>query len=159
MSVPVLERLLPKRIDNHFRGYRAALWLLGIHVALKLVMSVNSIFNTRSVATGADGLRLDTLPLESAQLLLMLFALIAIGQLFLTLVALLALVRYRAMVPLVFAMLLLEQLCRRALVLDYAIARDGAPVGMYINIGLTAILSIGLVLSLTGSGYRREATT
>ena len=54
---PVLERLLPVRIDNHFRGNRAALWLLGLHVALKLIMSLNSIFNTRSVATGADGLR------------------------------------------------------------------------------------------------------
>src|SRR5262245_25630325 len=159
MSAAVLDRLLPVRIDNHFRGYRAALWLLGIHVALKLTMSLNSIFNTRSVATGADGLRLDALPPDSAQALLMLFALIAIGQLFLTLFALLALVRYRAMVPLVFAMLLLEQLCRRALVLDYAIARDGPLVGMYINIGLTAILFVGLMLSLTGSGYRREAVT
>ena len=159
MSVPVLERLLPARIDNQFRGHRAALWLLGLYVALKLIMSLNSIFNTRSVATGADGLPLDALPPESVQALLMLFALIAIGQLFLTLVALLALVRYRAMVPLVFAMLLLEQLCRRALVFDYAVARDGLPVGTYINLGLTAILVVGLVLSLTGSGYRRVTAT
>ena len=83
---PVLDRLLPARIDNHFCGHRAALWLLGLHVALKLIMSLNSIFNTRSVATGADGLRLDTLPPDSAQELLLLFALVvAISQLFLTL--------------------------------------------------------------------------
>ena len=155
----MLDRLLPARIDNEFHGHRAALWLLGLHVALKLVMSLNSIFNTRSVATGADGLRLDALPLDGAQALLMLFALVAIGQLFLTLLALLALARYRAMVPLVFAMLLLEQLCRRALALGYAVPREGPPVGTYINIGLTAILLIGLVLSLTGSGYRRVAAT
>jgi len=156
---PVLDRLLPARIDNQFRGHRAALWLLGIYVALKLIMSLNSIFNTRSIATGADGLRLDTLPPDGAQALLMLFALIAIGQLFLNLFALLALVRYRAMVPLVFAMLLLELLCRRALVFDYAVARDGTAVGTYINLGLTAILFVGLVLSLTGSGDRRVAAT
>lgn len=153
----MLDRLLPARIDNDFRGYRAALWLLGIHVALKLVMSLNSIFNARSVATGADGLRLDALPPDGAQALLLLFALVAIGQLFLTLLALLALVRYRAMVPLVFALLLLEQLCRRAVVFEYAVPREGAPVGTYINLGLTAILLIGLVLSLTGAGYRRGA--
>ena len=152
----VLDRLLPVRIDNDFRGHRAALWLLGIHIALKLIMSLNSIFNTRSVATGADGLPLDTWPSDSVQALLMLFAVVAIGQLFLNLVALLALVRYRAMVPLVFAVLLLEQLCRRALILDYAVPRDGTAVGTYINLGLTAILFVGLVLSLTGSGYRRE---
>ena len=73
----MLDRLLPARIDNQFRGHRAALWLLGIYVALKLIMSLNSIFNTRSIATGADGLRLDTLPPDGAQALLMLFALIA----------------------------------------------------------------------------------
>ena len=152
----MLDRLLPARIDNDFRGHRAALWLLGIHVALKLIMSVNSILNTRTVAAGADGLRLDTLPADGVQVLLMLFALVAIGQLVLTLVALLALVRYRAMVPLVFALLLLDQLCRRALVFGYAVPRDGS-VGTYINLGLTAILLVGLVLSLTGPRYRRVA--
>ena len=155
----MLDRLLPARIDNNFRGHRAALWLLGVHIALKLIMSLNSIFNTGSVATGADGLRLDTLPPDSVQELLLLFALVAVGQLFLTLVALLALVRYRAMVPLVFVMLLLEQLCRRVLILNYAVPRDGTPVGTYISYGLMAILFVGLVLSLTGSADRRGVAT
>jgi hypothetical protein len=153
----VRDRLLPVRIDNDYHGRGAALWLLGTYIALKLIMSLNSIFNARSVATGADGLQLDALPLEGAQTLLLLFALVAVGQLFLTLIALLALVRYRAMVPLVFALLLLEHLCRRAVALEYAIARDGQPVGTYISLGLMAILLTGLVLSLAGPADRRAA--
>jgi len=152
----VLDRLLPAYIDNRFRGNRAALWLLGIYIALRLVMSFNSIINTRSVATGADGLTLDAWTPASVQVVLLLFALVAVGQLFLNLFALLALVRYRAMVPLVFALLLLEQLCRRALVFDYSVAGEAAPVGTYINLGLTAILFVGLVLSLIGSEERRS---
>ena len=48
----MLQRLFPDRIDNRFAGHRLALWLLGIHLALKLVMSVNSIVNTASIASG-----------------------------------------------------------------------------------------------------------
>ena len=52
----MLERLFPKQFDDQFPGKRPALWLLGFLIALKLVMSVNSIFNTASVASGADGI-------------------------------------------------------------------------------------------------------
>ena len=41
----MLDRLFPRQADNRFPGHRAALWLLGVYVALKLVMSSNSIFN------------------------------------------------------------------------------------------------------------------
>ncbi len=54
----ILGRLFPARADNRFDGHRASLWLLGLFVALKLVMSVNSILNTESVAAGADGIPL-----------------------------------------------------------------------------------------------------
>ena len=32
----MLERLFPRQVDNRFDGYRAALWLMGLLVALKL---------------------------------------------------------------------------------------------------------------------------
>ena len=54
----MLERLFPRQADNGFEGHRAALWLLGLLIALKLAMSLNSIFNTESVAAGADGIPL-----------------------------------------------------------------------------------------------------
>ncbi len=151
----MLERLLPRAIDNRFAGHRAALWLLGLYVALKLVMSLNSIFNTASVASGADGFLLESYGGEGARAVLMLFALVAVGQLALALVGVLALVRYRAMVPLVFLLLLAEHAARRVVVDSYAVER-GASAGFWVNVALAAVLVAGLSLSMWKSRGLRD---
>lgn len=142
----MINRLFPKQADNRFEGHRAALWLLGLYIALKVVMGVNSIFNTESVAVGADGIPLDSYGPAAARQVLTLFALTSLGQLVLALVGLTVLVRYRSLVPLIFAVLLGEQLARRLIVQGFAI-EDGSP-GLYINLGLMALLALGLLLSL-----------
>jgi hypothetical protein len=147
MSLP--ERLFPKRFDARFQGHSSALWLLGLFIALKLVMSVNSIFNTVSVAVGADGIPLDSFGSEAARAVLMLFALMSLGQLMLALIALAALARWRALVPFIYLVLIGEHLARRFIVQSYAVARaEGAPAGAYVNYGLLALLVLGLALSL-----------
>jgi hypothetical protein len=145
----MLERLFPARADNGFGGYRAALWLLGLFVALKLVMGLNSIFNTASVAQGADGIPLDSFPPAAARAVLTLFALTALGQLVLALTAAVALVRYRALVPLVYLALLAEQLARRFIVQANSVSPGGGGSGAwYFNTALAAVLALGLLLSL-----------
>jgi hypothetical protein len=144
-----MNRLFPTQVDNRFDGHRAALWLLGLLVALKLAMSANSILNTASVASGADGLPLDSFGPAAAQTVLMLFALLSLGQLTLALIALTILVRYRRMVPFMYLVLLGEQLARRFIVQSYAVARtESTPIGWYVNVGLLLLLTLGLVLSL-----------
>ena len=145
----MLSRIFPAQADNRFDGHRAALWLLGLVVALKLVMSLNSIFNTQSVAVGADGIPLDSFGPDGARQVLLLFALLALAQLFLALTALTVLVRWRALVPFVYLLLLGEQLARRLIGQSYA--APGAKmtdVAWYVNYGLLALLTLGLVLSL-----------
>lgn len=142
-------RLFPRQFDNRFEGRRAALWLLGAYVALKLVMSLNSILNAASVAAGADGFRLESYGADGARAVLMLFSLSALGQLALALVALTALVRYRSMVPFVFLLLLAEQGCRRLIVDAWSIERaQSGGAGFWINMALLALLVGGLALSL-----------
>jgi hypothetical protein len=153
-----LLRLFPAVADNRFQGHRAALWLLGLFIALKFVMSVNSIFNTAAVAQGADGIPLDTFAPEAARAVLLLFALLALGQLMLAVTALTALIRYRALVPLIYALLLVEQIARRLILESYAVARTGSSsAGSYVNYGLLALLSIGFALSLLRPRKRNEA--
>ncbi len=155
----MLDRLFPKQIDNRFEGYRAALWLLGLFIALKLVMSVNSIFNTASVASGADGIPLDSFGPAAAREVLLLFALTSLGQLTLTVIALTALIRYRAMVPFIYLALLGGQLARRLIVQSYVVARtESVPVGWYVTFGLLALLTLGLVLSLIPARQRDAAS-
>ena len=145
----MLDRLFPRQADNRFGGHRAALWLLGLLVALKLVIGFNSIFNTASVAAGADGIALDSFGAAAAREVLTLFALTALGQLVLALVALAVLIRWRALVPFLFLVLLAEQLARRLIVQANAVERAASgAVGWYVTYGVLVLLVIGLVLSL-----------
>ena len=154
----MLERLFPRALDNAFRGHWLALWLLGAFVALKLVMSLNSIFNTESVAAGADGVPLDSFGSAAAREVLTLFALTALGQLALALIALTALIRYRSAAPLIYLVLLGEALGRRVIVQSFELVRtDSGAAGTYINYAILAWLALGLVLSLLPGASRAAA--
>jgi hypothetical protein len=145
----VLRRLFPRQFDNGYHGHRAALWLFGLLVALKLVVSVNSILNTASVAAGADGIPLGSFGPAAARTVLMLFALSALADLALAVIAVVALIRYRAMVPFIYLILLGEYVAGRFIIQSYAVARSGGiSVGWYVNIGIVTLMTLGLALSL-----------
>lgn len=150
-------RLFPSQFDNRFQGWRAALWLLGLLLFLRLAISVNSIFNTESVAAGADKFPLASYGGDGARAVLMLFALHALAELMIALVGVLALVRYRAMVPFVFLLLSAEHVARRLVVQGYAIERSAPTTAAYvINYGMLAVLLGGLLLSLLPARKRHS---
>jgi hypothetical protein len=147
----LLRRLFPRQFDDRFHGHRLALWLLGLYLALKLAMSVRSILDAAAVAAGPDAFPLDRYGADGAEAVLMLFALNAFGQLVLVLFGFVALLRYKAMVPIVYLILLLDQGGRRVVSAAYEIQRSGsASGGVYIILGLMVILASGLLLSLIG---------
>jgi hypothetical protein len=156
----MLERLFPRQADKSFEGLRPALWLLGLLIFLKLVMSLNSIVNTESIAAGADGIPLASYAAEAARQVLMLFALMALGHLAITLIALAVLIRWRALVPFIYLVLLGEQLARRVIAQSYA--TPGArmtDVAWYVNYGLLTLLVLGLALSLIPARRERRRST
>ena len=141
--------LLPRQFDNRFEGYRAALWLLGFLVGLKLVMSFNSLMFTAKIASTADGFPLASYGGDGARAVLMLFAMVALGQLALAAVSLLALIRYKSMVPFIFLLLASEQIGRFFIGRAYSIERaQSVPAGVYVNLALLALMLTGLALSL-----------
>lgn len=152
----MLDRLLPPSIDNTYRGHKSALWLFGLLMLLRILMSVNTIFNGRSVAISADGVPLDTFTPEAAGAFVSMSAAWALAQLFISLLCVLVLVRYRAAVPLMFALVLAELLLRRVLFLVMPVARDGVPPGFYVNLVLIALTAAGLTLSLWNRGGARN---
>jgi hypothetical protein len=156
----MLDRLFPRQVDNRFEGHRSALWLMGLLVALKLVVSLNSIFNTASVAEGADGIPLDSFGAAAAREVVTLFALTALGQLALGLVALAALIRWRALVPFLYLLSLGEMVARRLIVATGAGPRpEAGAIAALVTWGVLALLALGLLLSLipTHGGRRRQA--
>lgn len=148
----MLTRFLPRQVDNTYQGSRIALWLFGLLVLLRLVMSVNSIFNARDVASSADGIPLDTFPPAAAQTVISLFAILALANLIICLLCIVVLVRYRALVPFMFVLLLLHSLGRKLIFEFMPVVRAGTPPASMINAVLLTLMVAGLALSL----WRRD---
>src|SRR5689334_15200717 len=104
----MLEKLLPRRIDNAYQGYKAGLWLFGLVVGVKLLQSVMIIFNGYSTVRDADGIPLDTYPPPAAQTIMSLFAIGSLWRLTFCSLCVIVLVRYRSAVALMFALLSLN---------------------------------------------------
>ena len=144
----MLDQLLPQRIDNTYRGHKLALWLFALVVFMRVAMSLNSILNSHSVAISADGIPLDAFPPAAAQTIVSLFALLGLASLMICLLCILALARYRSMVPLMFTVLLLQYLGGRLVLQFLPIVRTGTPPGVYVNLALLALMIPGVALSL-----------
>jgi hypothetical protein len=144
----MLDHLLPRSANNTFRGQKLALWLLGLVALLKGVMGLNTIFNTRSVAISADGIPLDTFTPAGSQAVVSLFALLGLANLVICLLCIVALVRYRALIPALFIFLLLEYLSRRMILYVMPLVSTGTPTASIISLVLPTLMIAGLALSL-----------
>ena len=147
--------LLPSQLDNVFRGRKASLGLLVLVLLSKLAMGTNILLNARSVAAGADGIPLDRFGNGGAEAVIAFFALWGMGQILLAALGTLALIRYRAMVPLIWLLFLVEHLARKAVFAAYPVARAGTAMvapgwsaATLINLILLLVLAVGLALSL-----------
>lgn len=151
----MLDRLLPRRIDNDYRGHRLALWILGALAVMKLPMGANAIFNGREVAAGVDGIPLDAFPPDAARAVLALFAAWGLGQVLLGLACVLALVRYRAAAPIVFALLLVENVGRKTIFWFLPSVPTATTANVVVNSVSVALMLAGLALSLWRGRERR----
>ncbi len=154
----MLSNLLPKQIDNGYRGHALAIWLLIPIVLMKLLMGVNVAglnpwISSRFVLQNADGVPVDTFPAEAGSVVVFLFASWGLALLVINLLGVVVLIRYRAMIPLMYLLLSIEQIGRKGLAMLHLVPRSGEAAGgvspgLWINWGLSAALVIGLILSL-----------
>lgn len=156
----MLERIFPKQFDNTYRGYTIAIWLLVLLVLFKLLMGGGSMFNTRNVMEGADGIPLSTYGAGAAQTIMFMFRTWGLNLALLSLLGLIAIVRYRSMVPLVYLLLTIENVGRKAMTLfdpvpTVSSGDGGMPLGFLINLGLIGALLIGFALSLGPSDAKK----
>ena len=144
--------IIPKTFDNSYRGLWLAIPFVALAALMKMAMSVNVIINTRYLIETADKIPLAHYGADAVQIILFLFQTWAVAQLLFALLAALALIRYRSMIPLATLLLLAEQLGRKVLLLMKPLPDvpqgDWSSFGFLINQGLLAALVIALVLSL-----------
>jgi hypothetical protein len=147
--------LFPGTFDNSYQGKKLALWMLGGIVLIRFAMYSNSILNSRKVLVSADGIPLGNYPAAAADTIVSLFSLLGFSSLVLCLLALLSLIRYRSMVPLMFALMILQYAGGRIIFLFHPMVRTGQPIGTYFNLVLLVGNSVGLVLSLSAQNLAR----
>lgn len=148
----MFDRLLPRRLDNEYRGSRVALWLFGLVVAMRSAQSLGIIFNGYQTARGADGIPLDSFTPAAAQTVVGVFAQGSLWRLFFCVLCGLVLFRYRNAVPLMFALLAFHYLTSLVILALVPIPRVGTPIGPLMNLMLFAIVLVGLGLSLWRRG-------
>lgn len=144
----MLNQFLPRQIDNTYRGHKLALWLFAVLVLIRSVIGLNSIINGRDVASSADGIPLDTFTPAAAQTVVSLFASLGLSNLVISLLCIVVLVRYRALIPFMFALLLLQHLTRQLIHQFVPIPRTGTPPASVISLVLLGLMVVGLALSL-----------
>lgn len=153
----MLGRIFPKQFDNVYRGHWLGLWLFVPPLLMELVIGVNSIFLTRYIATSADGIPLERYSNGGAEAVIATFALLGLCRVLFALLGVVALIGYRAMIPLMYLVFLLLQLGSKAILLVNPIAKSGAASahsGSAVILSLLSLLVIGFVLSL----LRKPAT-
>ncbi len=140
--------LIPQHIDNGYRGHKLALWFFALLVLMNIAMSLNCIFNGYFVAVSADGAPLDALAPAGAQTVVSLFATWGLEHFVICLLCILVLMRYRSMIPFMFALLLLEDLSRKLILHFLPMVRNATSSGSFVNLLFLAFICVGLVLSL-----------
>ncbi|HSG65969.1 MAG TPA: hypothetical protein VLD39_13255, partial [Gammaproteobacteria bacterium] len=75
-----MNQILPRQLDNSYRGHKLALWLFGTLVFMKTSIGLGTIFNGREAATTADGIPLDSFGAAGAQAFVSIFAAWGLAQ-------------------------------------------------------------------------------
>ena len=144
----MLDRIFPRQFDNNYRGHKLALWLFGLLVLMKLGISLSSIFDTYNVVQSADGIPLGTFTSGGAEAVVSVTTLLGLSQFLLASLGVLALIRYRAMIPFMYVLFLVEFFGKKLILLAKPIVRIGTSPSTYVNLLLVALLIVGLFLSL-----------
>ena len=143
----MLERIFPKSLDNDYRGWRLALWLLGAVLLMKGLQSVMIIFNSWSTITQADGIPLGAYPRDAAENIVAVFALSSLWRLIVCLMGVLVLLRYRSATALMFIVWIVSYLGAQLLDLWAPLMRVGTPPGVWVNLSLFVVMVVGLIFS------------
>lgn len=148
----MLGRIFPPQIDNNYRGHWLAAWLLALYLVVKTFASINAIglnvlWTNREVLQGVEGVPLDTFGASAAGAATVLFAWWGVASLMPAVLGLIAMVRYRAMIPLIYLLMAATKIGEHGLAETsptVGMLGEGAPMPLII----IAVLLVGFFLSL-----------
>ncbi len=103
-----LERIFPATLDNHFPGHKIALWVFYVLTAITLWRSQHHLFAPDGGAETIASIPLSRWPDDAAGTVVGIFALWGVSQLVIAIIWTVAALRYRAMIPLLYLLFILE---------------------------------------------------
>lgn len=150
----MLSRIFPERIDNHYRGHTLALWFFVPITFMKVAISLVHIFYADGGAQSISTIPLDTYTAGGAQNVIALFARVGLDQLLLGLLFVVVLLRYRAMIPLMYVLIIVHDIANAGIVYMKPLVLAGTSGARTPALVLTVLSFGGLILSLWGKGYK-----
>ena len=149
----MLNRIFPERIDNNYRGHKLALLVFVPITFMTIAISLVHIFYTDGGAQSISTIPLDTYTAGAAQNAIALFSRMGLDQLLLGLLFVLVLFRYRAMIPLMYVLIVVHYIVEEGIVYMKPLALIGTSGASTPALVLTVLSISGLVLSLLEKGY------
>jgi hypothetical protein len=141
-------RLFPKEFDNTYRGHGLALVILGLLLFVRLTQTGIGLVDPVPVIRGPDGILFDTFNAPAQATFIYVFRVLCFLNIIVCLIGVLALARYRAMVPLIYLVLLVLLAGQGVIRLLYPIARAPEAPGGIIVFAMLAVTLLGCLLSV-----------
>lgn len=147
----IISIIFPKQMDNQFKGYKIALYAFYVLTAVTLWRSQHHLFAADGGAQSIASIPVDTFTAAGAQAVIGVFGLWGLSQLIIGIVYLLVALRYRAMVPLMYVLMIVEY-SFRAFYFPVAkpIPTTGTAPGAVINLPFILFSVVMLILIVVG---------
>lgn len=156
----ILSIIFPKQIDNNFKGYKIALYAFYALTAITLWRSQHHLFAPDGGAQTIASIPLDTFTLAGSQAVIGVFGLWGLSQLVIGLVYLLVAIRYRAMVPLMYLLMIVEYSFRAFYFpMSKPIPTVGTAPGAVINLPFVIFSAIMLIVIIVGHREQEKINT
>lgn len=144
----MIKRLFPDTFDNHFPGKKIALWVFYPFTAITLWRSQHHVFAPDGGAQSIATIPLDNYADGAAATIIAIFAQWGLIQLLVGLLMLVAAVRYKSMVPLMWLIVLMEWIGRGLIGQFKPVETLATAPGQTGNLVLPVVALIMLVLAL-----------
>ena len=108
----MINNLFPKFANNTFKGHKFALWLLFLYVAKSILAGLVHMFFSDGGAQSIGSVSLDSFTKGGADSVITMFGLWGLEQFVIGLIALIILLRYKSLIPLLWGIYSVEYLGR-----------------------------------------------
>ena len=145
----LIGRVFPAQIGNTFVGHWLALWLFGALILVRLAQMVAIFIDPGVVIRSADGILIETFNQPAQVAVASIFRMLGVLNILICLLGSLVILRYRAMVPIMYLVLIALFAGQKMISIAYPIPRAPDAVGGIIVWTMFALTVIGFVLSVT----------